>query len=148
MRSTLACVLSVHVTGVSALAAASARAWSISPASVSHAALARRTLVATPPPSAARAVAPAMEEAPFWDNMQRYATFAVTSMSGLVLGLLQPIFSLFGRTRLTQGIGVSLLIGVLAFFYATLQAMQLPVEMVQDTADVPMNEMMLDLYGR
>ena len=89
-----------------------------------------------------------MEEAPFWDNMQRYATFAVTSMSGLVLGLLQPIFSLFGRTRLTQGIGVSLLIGVLAFFYATLQAMQLPVEMVQDTADVPMNEMMLDLYGR
>jgi hypothetical protein len=49
--------------------------------------------------------------------------FGITSISGLIVGLLAP-FSAFLRTPTLTAIGASLLVGFLAFVYLTLDAMK------------------------
>ena len=54
---------------------------------------------------------------------RRFARFFITSMSGLVVGLLSP-FSAFLRTPTLTAIGATLLFGILLFVYLTLGAMR------------------------
>ena len=64
-----------------------------------------------------------MQELPFWENVGRFMRFGVTSVTGLIAGLLAP-FSVFLRTPTLAAIGASLAIGVLVFVYVTLTTMQ------------------------
>jgi len=89
---------------------------------------------AAPTPSHAAAApqtrsrAPLMQsELPFWENVSRFARFFVTSVSGLIFGLLSP-FAAFARTPALAAVGASLFVGTLAFIYITLTAMQTPIE--------------------
>lgn len=98
--------------------------------------------------SAARAGAVRMEEeAPFWQNVGRFVRFFISSVSGLILGLLSP-FMAFTRTPTLAAIGATLLIGVLVFFYLTLTNMQVtPVEVQSLPVEPSMNAMLTDIYG-
>lgn len=53
----------------------------------------------------------------------RFMRFGVTSVTGLIAGLLSP-FAAFMRTPTLQAIGATLLVSFLVFVYLTLQAMQ------------------------
>lgn len=105
---------------------------------------------ATPLPRTSRVV---MQEAPFWENVGRFMRFGITSMTGLVAGLLSP-FSAFLRTPTLMGIGAALLAGVLIFFFLTLQAMQAPPEVLAvarpdlPLQDPQMSSMLQDIYGQ
>mmetsp|Transcript_2858 Transcript_2858/g.5967 ORF Transcript_2858/g.5967 Transcript_2858/m.5967 type:complete len:174 (-) Transcript_2858:81-602(-) len=89
-----------------------------------------------------------MDEAPFWENVLRFARFSVTTITGLILGLLSP-FAAFGRSPLLAAIGASLLLGVFVFLFSTLTAMQQsPVDAAQiQQAEPSVQSMMKDLYG-
>ena len=88
----------------------------------------------------------------------RYVRFFITASSGLVVGLLSP-FRVFLRTPTLTAIGGALLIGVLAFLYITVTAMQTtpaPMEYtsptsirrdVTQTEEPSMRRMMEDIYG-
>ena len=93
-----------------------------------------------------------MEEAPFWDNVGKFARFFISTVTGLILGLLSPFAQLFSKSPTFAAIGAALTLGVLAFFYATLSAMQTtPVETAQQTAGVvepAVSDMLRDLYGQ
>jgi len=82
----------------------------------------------------ARSRVPFMQsELPFWENVSRFARFFVTSVSGLIFGLLSP-FAAFARTPALAAVGASLFVGTLAFVYITLTAMQTPIETYQPLA--------------
>ena len=86
--------------------------------------------------------------------------FGVTSMTGLVAGLLAP-FGAFLRTPAMTAVGAVLLTSTLAFLYLTLQGMQsnidLPLAVMppsgyegsspQSTVDPSMKSMLVDIYG-
>ena len=83
--------------------------------------------------------------------------FGVTSMTGLVAGLLSP-FAAFMRTPTLQAIGGSLLLSFLVFIYITLQAMQStpapyvppsgsPANLATPQVDTSMKRMLNDIYG-
>jgi hypothetical protein len=88
--------------------------------------------------------------------------FGITSISGLIVGLLAP-FSAFLRTPTLTAIGASLLVSFLVFIYLTLDAMKgtpppayvpPPPTMQQQrsvTASPPvdptMKKMLLEIYG-
>ena len=65
--------------------------------------------------------------------VSRFARFFVTSVSGLIFGLLSP-FAAFARTPALAAVGASLFVGTLAFIYITLTAMQTPIETYQPPA--------------
>jgi len=90
------------------------------------------------------------EEAPFWENVIRFMRFGISSVLGLILGLLAPFTTVFGRTPALTAIGTSLALGVVAFFYLTLSAMESPP--TETIGLVPiiepsMQQMMSDVYG-
>ena len=92
-----------------------------------------------------------MEEAPFWENVSRFMRFGISSVAGLVLGLVAPFASVFGRSPILAAIGVTLGIGVLVFFYLTLTAMESPPTEaigVMPTVEPSMEQMLSDLYGK
>ena len=108
-----------------------------------------------------RAAGLRMQEAPFWENVVRFMRFGVTSMTGLVAGLLSP-FSVFLRTPTLTAIGGVLLASFLAFVYLTLQGMRstivLPIVEAPTTyegkvvrsetpVDPSMKQMLQDIYG-
>ena len=72
-----------------------------------------------------RASAVRMEDAPFWPNIERFARFFISTITGLIFGLLSPLAA-FGRSPLLALVGTSLVLGTLAFFYFTLTSMQSP----------------------
>merc|ERR1712228_656202 len=90
-----------------------------------------------------------MQEAPFWSNVLQFVRFFISSVSGLVLGLLSP-FSFFARTPLLLAIGSTLALSVLIFLYVTLQAMQTPTLEVGTSvlAEPSMQGMLNDIYGQ
>ena len=105
-------------------------------------ALARVVAAAPPPPRAvaplgqlqptlrAAAAAPSRASAvrmgrPFWPNIERFARFFISTITGLIFGLLSPLAA-FGRSPLLALVGTSLVLGTLAFFYFTLTSMQSP----------------------
>ena len=45
-----------------------------------------------------------MQEAPFWQNVERFARFAISSVLGLILTLLSP-FQLFARSPALAAVG-------------------------------------------
>ena len=55
--------------------------------------------------------------------VQRYARFFITTVTGLVAGLLAP-FAAFARTPTLAAIGSTLFVGLLLFLYLTLDAMK------------------------
>ena len=61
--------------------------------------------------------------APVWHAVGRFMRFGVTSVTGLIAGLLAP-FGGFLRTPQLTAIGGALVLSILAFLYFTLQAMQ------------------------
>jgi len=99
-----------------------------------------------------------MQEAPFWENVVRFMRFGVTSVTGLIAGLLSP-FAAFLRTPTLTAIGSVLLVSFLAFIYLTLQGMQSQVTFpgapsgagIMSAQEVPMEpsmkRMMNDIYG-
>ena len=85
--------------------------------------------------------------------------FGITSISGLVVGLLSP-FAAFTRTPTLMAIGSTLFLGTLVFIFATLTAMQSPPvyspgELPRSStsrSDAPqmepsMRNMLQDIYG-
>ena len=113
--------------------------------------------------AAARAPAPVMQDVPFWENVVRFMRFGITSMTGLVAGLLSP-FAAFLRTPTLTAIGAALLLSSLTFIYFTLTAMQstpvyvpppMPKEVQQQRlqeqlapkVDPSMRKMLNDIYG-
>ena len=86
----------------------------------------------------------------------RFGRFFITSVTGLVAGLLSP-FGAFMRTPTLRAIGGTLLVSFLAFIYLTLTAMQAPVYVAPPTvrsasqAEAPvepsMKKMLNDIYG-
>ena len=87
--------------------------------------------------------------------------FGVTSVTGLIAGLLAP-FGAFMRTPLLTAIGGALMLSILAFLYLTLQAMQssgpelapppptarpASQQTAQPAADPSMKRMLRDIYG-
>ena len=100
-------------------------------------------------PAAPRIGAVRMQEAPFWENVGRFARFFVSAVSGLILGLLSP-FAIFTRSPLLAVIGAALALGFFVFLYVTLQAMQAPPEVVLPRGgvmDPGMQSMLKDIYG-
>ena len=106
---------------------------------------------------ASRAPQPCMQDVPFWENVVRFMRFGITAGTGLIAGLLSP-FAAFMRTPSLQAIGASILVGILAFTYLTLTAMQTTPEYVppppsagyQQRAapvDKSTNSMINDIYG-
>ena len=98
-----------------------------------------------------------MQEAPFWENVTRFMRFGITSISGLIFGLLSP-FRAFLRTPTLTAIGASILIGVLVFVFLTLQTMQGQTDAYAPPAagltttyevkpDPSMQKMLQDIYG-
>ena len=117
--------------------------------------LAKHLPLRTPlaPLAAQRARAVVMQEAPFWENVGKFARFGITAGSGLIAGLLAP-FSAFLRTPTLMAIGSVLLTGVLVFFYLTLQAMftapEIPTAIARPDLvlqDPQMKSMLSDIYG-
>lgn len=102
-----------------------------------------------------------MQEAPFWENVVRFMRFGISAVTGLIFGLLQP-FTAFLRTPTLMAIGATLLLGVLVFFYLTLQGMQTtPIDIAQSAQstlpsvpssfsaqDPQMSRMLDEIYGR
>ena len=88
----------------------------------------------------------------------RFMRFGVTSVTGLIAGLLSP-FAAFLRTPTLTAIGGVLLVSFLAFIYLTLQGMQSQVTFpgapsgagIMSAQEVPMEpsmkRMMNDIYG-
>ncbi len=74
-------------------------------------------------PAQVRAQLPHMQDLPFWENVSRFARFSVTSITGLIAGLLAP-FAAFARTPTLRAIGGSLVVFLLVFTYLTLTAMK------------------------
>ena len=87
--------------------------------------------------------------------------FGITSVTGLIAGLLAP-FSVFLRTPTLAAIGAGLLVSILVFLYLTLQAMQAnvatPITVTpikyegtlvrpQAPEDPSMKKMLQDIYG-
>jgi len=99
---------------------------------------------AAPP---ARASAVRMEDAPFWPNIERFARFFISTITGLIFGLLSPLAA-FGRSPLLALVGTSLVLGTLAFFYFTLTSMQSP-EFTPPSVipDQSVQQMMDEIYG-
>ena len=62
------------------------------------------------------------EEAPFVENSIRFVRFFISTVTGLILGLLSPLM-IFTRTPTLAAIGGSIVIGILVFFYLTLTNM-------------------------
>lgn len=92
-----------------------------------------------------------MEEAPFWENVVRFMRFGISSVAGLILGLLAPFAAVFGRSPILAAVGASIGVGVLAFFYLTLSAMETPpTEAIglMPIAEPSVEQMMADLYGK
>ena len=94
-------------------------------------------------------------------SVVRFMRFGVTSVTGLIAGMLSP-FGAFLRTPTLTAIGATLLLGFLAFLYLTLQAMQSNLEMPiieapikyegtvvrsEAPADPSMKKMLQDIYG-
>ena len=139
----------------------------------------------------ARTPPPAMQELPFWENgarartchttcappclaltpirppsaVGRFMKFGITSVTGLIAGLLSP-FSAFLRTPTLAAIGGTLLVGFVVFIYLTLSAMQGTPEMAPvsyqpqqqqqqpssrqsagEKVDPTMRKMLEDIYG-
>jgi len=89
-----------------------------------------------------------MEEAPFWENVGRFMRFGVSAISGLIIGLLAPFASVFGRSPAAAAVGASLALGVVVFFYVTLQAMEAPpADLMAADVEPSMQSMLNDLYG-
>ncbi len=108
-----------------------------------------RPAAARLPACAARIGAVRMQEAPFWENVGRFARFFVSAVSGLILGLLSP-FAIFTRSPLLAAIGAALALGFFVFLYVTLQAMQAPPEVVLPRGgvmDPGIQSMLKDIYG-
>lgn len=94
----------------------------------------------------------------------RFMRFGITSVTGLVAGLLAP-FAAFLRTPTLTAIGGTLLVGFLVFIYLTLTAMKGTPQMAQapsystpsysgesslvakEKVDPTMQKMLLDIYG-
>ena len=96
-----------------------------------------------------RALPVRMQEAPFWQNVERFARFAISSVAGLILQLLSP-FAIFSRSPALAAVGATIFIGILAFFYLTLVAMQAPLDVAVATEaarDPTMQSMVSDTYG-
>lgn len=66
-----------------------------------------------------------MQDPGFWENVLRFMRFGITSVTGLVAGLLSP-FSVFLRTPTLTAIGATLFAGILAFVYISLSEMTSP----------------------
>ena len=77
-----------------------------------------------------------MEDAPFWPNIERFARFFISSVAGLILQLLSP-FAMFSRSPALAAVGGTLFIGILAFIYITLTAMQAPLDVAHSKAQEP-----------
>ena len=94
-----------------------------------------------------RASAVRMEDAPFWPNIERFARFFISTITGLIFGLLSPLAA-FGRSPLLALVGTSLVLGTLAFFYFTLTSMQSP-EFTPPSVipDQSVQQMMDEIYG-
>ena len=88
-----------------------------------------------------------MEDAPFWPNIERFARFFISTITGLIFGLLSPLAA-FGRSPLLALVGTSLVLGTLAFFYFTLTSMQSP-EFTPPSVipDQSVQQMMDEIYG-
>ena len=103
-------------------------------------------------PAASRAsrVSPArMQEAPFWQNVERFARFAISSVAGLILQLLSP-FAIFARSPLLAAVGATIFVSFLAFLYLTLVSMQAPLDVAvarEAARDPSMQSMLNDIYG-
>jgi hypothetical protein len=106
---------------------------------------------------ASRSPQPIMQDVPFWENVVRFMRFGVTATTGLIAGLLSP-FAAFMRTPTLQAIGASIFVGILAFTYLTLTAMNTTPEYVPPPpsagyqqraapADPSMKSMMSEIYG-
>jgi len=90
------------------------------------------------------------EEAPFWENVVQFMRFGISSVLGLILGLLAPFTSVFGRSPALTAVGATLSVGVLVFFYLTLSAMESPPSEAIGLVPIiepSMQQMMSDLYG-
>ena len=94
-----------------------------------------------------------MQEAPFWQNVERFARFAISSIAGLILTLLSP-FAAFARSPFLAAIGASIFVGILAFIYITLTSMQAPLSVatslpvdVPMAGDASMKSMLDEIYG-
>ena len=110
-------------------------------------ALARSPVSSLPRSPPARASAVRMEDAPFWPNIERFARFFISTITGLIFGLLSPLAA-FGRSPLLALVGTSLVLGTLAFFYFTLTSMQSP-EFTPPSVipDQSVQQMMDEIYG-
>ena len=100
-----------------------------------------------------RSPAVRMQEAPFWQNVERFARFAISAVAGLILTLLSP-FAAFARSPFLAAIGASIFVGILAFIYITLTSMQAPLSIATSLpVDVPtmgeasMKTMLDEIYG-
>ena len=94
-------------------------------------------------------LASTFDEAPFWSNVERFARFFISSVAGLILQLLSP-FAMFSRSPALAAVGGTLFIGILAFIYITLTAMQAPLDVAVATEaarDPSMQSMLNDIYG-
>lgn len=90
-----------------------------------------------------------MQEAPFWQNVERFARFAISSVAGLILQLLSP-FAIFTRSPALAAVGATIFLSFIAFLYITLVSMQAPldVKVATDAArDPSMQSMLNDIYG-
>jgi hypothetical protein len=91
-----------------------------------------------------------MEDAPFWQNVGRFARFGISSVAGLILGLVSPFTGLFSRSPILGAIGAALGLAVLVLTFVTLQAMESPpteaIGLVP-TIEPSMQSMLQDLYG-
>tara|TARA_B100000795_G_scaffold92333_1_gene67467 strand:+ start:126 stop:590 length:465 start_codon:yes stop_codon:yes gene_type:complete len=103
-----------------------------------------------PVASRASRVSPArMQEAPFWQNVERFARFAISSVAGLILQLLSP-FAIFARSPALAAVGATIFLSILAFLYLTLVSMQAPLDVAvakEAARDPSMQSMLNDIYG-
>ena len=98
---------------------------------------------------ASRAPPPRMQEAPFWQNVERFARFFISSVAGLILQLLSP-FAIFSRSPVLAAVGATLFVGILVFLYITLTSMQAPLDVAvarEAARDPSMQSMLNDIYG-
>ena len=98
---------------------------------------------------ASRAPPPRMQEAPFWQNVERFARFFISSVAGLILQLLSP-FAIFSRSPVLAAVGATLFVGILVFLYLTLTSMQAPLDVAvarEAARDPSMQSMLNDIYG-
>ena len=98
---------------------------------------------------ASRAPPPRMQEAPFWQNVERFARFFISAMAGLILQLLSP-FAIFSRSPALAAVGATLFVGILVFLYLTLVSMQAPLDVAvarEAARDPSMQSMLNDIYG-